>query len=97
MIISLSNHSVSARQAWHWLIIVLGIMATRSQIIDSWSLSIVVAIVFLNLARLQLKVLSLHLLLFWIFLSTTLLFAKLSTAVVVAVILGIKIFVFYSS
>ena len=92
LIISLSNHSVSARQAWHWLIIVLGIMTTRSQIIDSWSLSIVVAIVFLDLARLRLKVLSLHLLLFWIFLSTTLLFAKLSTAVVVAVILGIKIF-----
>ena len=92
IIISEAQVSFAPRLAWHWIVIVLGIMASGSQFADSWALSIVVALSFLILARRSCNAPKLYLLLFWGFLSAVLLFTKLSTAVVVAAILSIKIF-----
>ena len=92
LIITSAKESVSPRLAWHWIIVVSGILSARSQFVDSWAFSIPIAFAFLHLAQLQLNVFKLRLLFFWSFLSATLLFAKIPTAVVVAAILGIKVF-----
>jgi hypothetical protein len=92
LMITSAKESVSPRLAWNWIIVVLGILAARSQFVDSWACSIPIAFAFLHLAQLKLSASKLRLLFFWSFLSATLLFAKISTAIVIAAILGIKVF-----
>ena len=92
LIITSAKESVSPRLAWHWIIVVMGLLAARSQFVDSWAFSIPIAFAFLHLEQLKFSGSRLRLLFFWVFLSVTLLFAKTSTAVVTAAILGIKVF-----
>lgn len=91
LMIASAKESVSPRLAWHWIVIVLGILAARSQVLDSWAFSIPVAFTFLHSTKLKTSASKVHLSAFWSLLSATLLFAKTSTAVVVVVILGVKL------
>ena len=91
LMIASAKESVSPRLVWHWIVIVLGILAARSQVVDSWAFSIPIAFTFLHSTKLKTSASNVHLSAFWSLLSATLLIAKTPTAVVVVAILGVKL------
>jgi hypothetical protein len=91
LMIASAKESVTPRLAWHWIVIVLGILAARSQVVDSWAFSIPIAFAFLQSTNLKTSASNVHLSAFWSLLSATLLIAKIPTAVVVVAILGVKL------
>lgn len=91
LIIEAAPRAVNPNLPWRWIVLVFVVWLTRVNIADSWAFSILIAVAFLRLADVKIKVVNLRLIFLWLLLSGTLMFSKTSTSVVVAVVLALKV------
>ena len=93
LIDSMKNKKTLLRQSWTWVIIIFVIRFSIGPVVDSLTFSILLAFAFLRLTRSRPNHHRVRLLLFWMVFSTTLVFAKFSTAFIAGLILGISVIV----
>jgi len=91
LIIDVAPRAVNPNLPWGWIVLVFIVWLIRVNIVDSWAFSILIAVAFLRLAEVKIKVVNLRLIFLWLLLSGTLIFSKTSTSVVVAVVLALKV------
>lgn len=88
---SIENKKISLSNSWIWIIIIFVIRFSIGSVVDSLTFSILLAFAFLYLTRSRLNQNNVRVILFWMVFSTTLVFAKFSTAFIVGLILGISL------
>ena len=91
LIDSIKNKMMLVSQFWTWVVIIFVIRFSIGSVVDSLTFSILLAFAFLNLTRRRSNQNNLSLIMFWMVFSTTLVFAKFSTAFIVGLILSISV------
>ncbi len=90
LIDSMKNKKLLLTQFWIWVIIIFVIRFSIGSVVDSLTFSILIAFAFLNLTRIRSNHQKVSLIMFWMVFSTTLVFAKFSTAFIAGLILGVS-------
>lgn len=90
---SVKNKKISLSHSWIWIIIIFVIRFSIGSVVDSLTFSILLAFAFLNLTQSRSNQNNVGLIVFWMVFSTTLVFAKFSTAFIAGLILSVSVIV----